>query len=496
MENRKDIGKAINEKLSALNQNPNEKVWQNIHYELQKKKKRRITFFYFWSKTMGLLLLGSMVAFYFYHQSDHLNLGSSKNSNGTIIVNDTNKNEIVNGSNDKKSEENHNQTIVNKYVTVGSKNEDENNINKKNTANDKNSIDNKNVTDNEHTAISENSISRKSNKSSAKLKGKVKSGKMASKLGKVIAKKFSKTKGKKAKKKSTKKEKILLTETNTTNKNSTVLKLSSLQNKNVNELNSEIMEKKKDSLNAKKEKKKELKNNLHTKDSVRKDSSKIYRKFDLDVSVSPTYYSNFTKNSTLDNRLNSNTKSGGIKWSYGIGLSYDLTEKISVRIGYSKTNLSFTTKNASINVANYDGIIYNASTSNQSIYSASNNAERMNITQEISYSEIPLEVSYKFYDKKIGLKGTVGFSYLYLNDNSVTIKTSNGFNQEIGKTNDLSKTALSINIGAGIDYKIFKNTKIFIEPMFNYQIKAFTKNNYKPYYLGIHTGIRYSFNTN
>jgi hypothetical protein len=120
----------------------------------------------------------------------------------------------------------------------------------------------------------------------------------------------------------------------------------------------------------------------------------------------------------------------------------------------------------------------------------------MDIIQKISYTEIPLEVKYQFLAKKIGLKSSFGFSYFMLDENKVSIRTLNGFSQDIGKTKNLSGTSVSVNLGMELDYPLFKNTKIFVEPMFNYQIKAFSDSNFKPYILGIHTGIRYSFNNN
>ena len=488
MENRKDIGKAFNKKLSALDKVPSEKIWGNIHEELEKKKKRRIGFFLFWSGAIGLFLLGTFGAYYLYNQNSDSKDFPHHNATDVTVVggqkNSSNKDNLTNENNHNLENEN----VVNAEKSINNENSNNNekaSINEKSTENIESA--NKNNSKTTKVAIGKSTLKtnlksiKKSN--SFKKKSVLISRNKNSKWSKKSNKKSKHKKGKSAKKGT------LL------NQNLDVLKgTNSAIADNSSQKTSTVTKKETDTTFAKKPKEKTKTINMFPKDSIQKDSALVFKKFDVDVFVSPTYYNYFSKKSSLDSRLDSITKTIEIKFSYGIGLSYDLTEKISVRIGYSKTNLSFTTKNASINVANYDGIIYNANTSNQSIYSASNNAERMNITQKISYSEIPLEVSYKFYDKKIGLKGTVGFSYLYLNDNSITIKTSNGFSQEIGKTNDLSKTALSINIGAGIDYKIFKNTKIFIEPMFNYQIKAFTKSNYKPYYIGIHTGIRYSFN--
>ncbi|MEO5775618.1 MAG: hypothetical protein ABIQ27_01855 [Flavobacterium sp.] len=505
MENRKDIGKAINDKLNSLDKMPREEVWTGINEELQKnKKKRRTAFFFFWGKTLGILLLGSMAAFYFYNQS---NLNSLKNSNETIIINDANKNDVVNGSNnandteatnDTNSDENSSETGTNKNSSVDGKN----------VTDDGNSLTNGNSAGKRNTADLENSSNNNSRKNAVNLKGKSNErvnsklkkknhSKITSKSGKSKSKKFLKAKTKKSKKKSAKKEKLLLTQTNVTKKDTTVLDLSSLQGKNTSDLLSEIKSKKKDSLIAKK--KKEPKINLEPKDSLSKDSAKVYHKFYVDVFVSPTLNGYFSNGSTLDSRLDSLPKKSEIKFSYGIGLTYDLSDKISVRIGFHKTNMSYVTKNAAIVVnagsaGNYNGISYNPNISNQTIYSESNGSQRMDITQKISYTEIPLEVKYKFLDKKIGLKSSFGFSYLYLNDNVVIIKTENGYSQEIGKTKDLSDTSLSVNLGLEMDYPLFKDMKIFVEPMFNYQIKAFSNSSFKPYVFGIHTGIRYCFN--
>lgn len=480
MENRKDIGKAFNEKLNVLDKAPSEKVWSNIHQELEKKKKRRIGFFFFWTGAMVLFLLGTFGTYCFFNQNSNSKDLPNHNANDVTVVgvqkNSSNTDNLTIGNN---------QNQVNENMAKDESSVNENNVNSTKDIESANKNNSKTIKIRTEKSILKPNLKSAKNSNSFKKKSSLISKNKISKWSKKSTKKSKHKKGK-----STKKGAF-------SNQNLDALKVTeSALVDNSSEKTADITKKETDTISAKKTKEKTKTINMFPKDSIQKDNALVYKKFDVDVFVSPTYYNYFSNKSSLDSRLDSIAKTTEIKFSYGIGLSYDLTGKIAIRIGYSKTNLSLTTKNASINVANYDGIIYNINTSNQSIYSASNNAEKMNITQKISYSEIPLEVSYKFYDKKIGLKGIVGFSYLYLNDNSITIKTSNGFSQEIGKTNDLSKVALSINIGAGIDYKIFKNTKIFVEPMFNYQIKSFTKSNYKPYYLGIHTGIRYSFNAN
>lgn len=475
MENRKDIGKAISNKLNSLEKTPTENVWNGISYELQKKKKRRMGFFFFWTKTIGLILVGAIAALYIYNQNVDFNTLSPKDSNEPIIVNDNNRETNTNNSNDRNAKnENINSNLNNRNIV-----EDENNIH---------TVGNKNNPKNS------NSAKGKSKKGSMKDPRNSHSVSKNSNSSKQKSDQFSNVKSKKPIKRV--KSKTVQENQNESNgeQNTTVLfDPTSLQNKSSADQTQEISLKKTDSLVAQKDKEKTKNINMYPEDKKKIDSAKKYRKFDIDAFVSPTIYGHFAKKSTLDRRLDGISKSSTITMSYGFGLTYEIGEKLSIRMGYSKIALESTTKNVAVNTQNYAGIKYNPTVTNQTIYDASNNAEKMDITQEISYTEIPLELRYKFMDKKIGLYAIAGFSYLILDKNSVSIKTNNGYSQQIGKMNNIMDTSASTNIGFGVDCQIFKNTKIFAEPMFNYQIMSFENSNPKPYFFEIHTGIRYTF---
>lgn len=492
MENKKDIGKAISDKLSSLDKTPKEQVWSGINYELQKEKKRRTGFFFFWGKAIGLLFIGAIAGLYIYHQNGAFTLDSLTNSKETINVNNNKRKTVTKSSDVENSKNESNENNINR----SNSNADENAIGSKNNINNKNNINEETIADKVNLANSKtkNALSKSSRKSV--------SNSISSKSGKNKLNYFSKNNSKKEDRKwanksmkKSKKGKVNLSsdKTNSIKKDTELIDVSSLQSKNSGDLTLELKTKKTDSI-AKKEKEKTITINMYPKDSIKNDSLKMYKKFYLDVFASPTMYGYFSKGSSLDRRLVSLTKKSEIKFSYGIGLTYDLTEKVSVRIGYSKVNISYVTKNAPVNTNNYNGISYNPNISNATIYGASNGSEKMDITQKIAYTEIPIEVKYKFLDKKIGLKSSFGFSYLYLKENKVSIKTDNDFSQDIGKTNDLSDTSFSINIGLEMDYQLFKNTKIFVEPVFNYQINAISNSDFKPFFFGIHTGIRYSLN--
>jgi len=177
------------------------------------------------------------------------------------------------------------------------------------------------------------------------------------------------------------------------------------------------------------------------------------------------------KNSSLDNRLNSNCKKSEISFNYGAYLCYYGSKNLSLRIGIEKNSSKIITQNAFVNTLNYSNIEYSNNYSNTEIYNQSNNSEYMNITQDISYIEIPLEAKYKFLDTKIGINAILGINYLLLDKNEVSVNTENGFNALIGKTSNLLSYSFGANIGFGFDYQISKNIKFNFEPMFKYQLK-------------------------
>lgn len=498
MENRKDIGTAFREKLNDLDKTPNDATWNAINAELQKKKKRRAFYISDWMKIAGIFLLGTIVSFFVFNGSLENNYFINPNHKEVVNESSDVKNNTTpeNGSHDSDTSnsilnKNTADSLLDTKTGIASQNKNESEVSTDKEMTESNVLENRKDNSFSQKKYKKNAVdySGTSNKSiySSEKNTRKKHKNSIAVRGKVNKKNHNQSISKNIKKRSKDKNTITFPDSPNTTTPPTELITAVTETKKEEELNSL----KKDSLTIPK---KEKTPEVVVLDENKKDSAATYKKFDIDVFVSPTYYGSFTKDSPLDSRLDSLSKKSEMKFSYGAGLTYDLSKKISFRIGYSKVNLSYVTQNAAINTANYSGIRYNSNISNATIYGASNGAEKMDITQNISYTEIPLEVKYKFLDKKIGLKSSLGFSYLLLNENKISIETENGFRQDIGETKNLAKTSLSVNLGLEIDYPLFKNTKIFAQPMLNYQIKAFANSNYTPYYFGIHTGIRYSFN--
>lgn len=479
MGNNKDIGIAINNKLQSLDKSPSDALWMAIEQDLNKKRKRRIAIFFFWTKIMGIMLLVISFGFYTYYNQNE-NKSSSKKLPNQSISNDTAKIKSIP------------QSLPNNTIVQSESNIVNNSINQKqHTEINPLKTDRNSILKNESHPFS-TSTKRININYSSKIASSIRTKR--SKKNNLFS---TKTKSSKSKLKTNTKpriniEKEILNNELTNSNPNNLAELSTAQ-LNIKSPNlKDTLATTKDTLKTTKEK--AITINMHPKDSVKRDSVKLFRKFNVDAFVAPTYYGYFSKTSGLDSKLDSISKTDRIQFSYGIGLSCELTDKISARIGYSRINVSSTFKNAALFTSNYTGIEYNPNISNATIASASNGASKMDIIQKISYTEIPLEIGYQFSKNKIGLSGLMGFSYLVVNENDISIKTNNGYSQYIGKTKGLSPISFSLNIGFECDYALFKNTKIYIKPLLNYQLKAFTDKNNNPFIFGLHTGILFTIN--
>jgi hypothetical protein len=116
------------------------------------------------------------------------------------------------------------------------------------------------------------------------------------------------------------------------------------------------------------------------------------------------------------------------------------------------------------------------------------------LRQNLSYIEMPLEMSYTLVDAKFGIELIGGMSTLFLNDNSISL-VANGMEMNVGKANNLNNIHFSSNIGFGLKYRFLNNFNANFQPMFKYQINSFSENSsgFKPYFIGLYSGISFSF---
>ena len=227
------------------------------------------------------------------------------------------------------------------------------------------------------------------------------------------------------------------------------------------------------------------------------------------------YYSSLSEGSSIDPSFADNSQSSDVNISYGIGVSYALSEKLKIRSGVNNVNLSYSTGGLelgdgpisaalqSINYNNSGNVVVAqdigtfAMQDSNGVFgeitpkSAGNEAF---INQNISYYEVPLELSYALVNKKFGIDVIGGVSTLFLGDNEVSV-TAGEFNETLGSANNLSGLSFATNVGLGMHYNLSKKFKFNVEPMFKYQLNPYTDSavDFQPFYVGVYTGLSFKF---
>lgn len=239
-------------------------------------------------------------------------------------------------------------------------------------------------------------------------------------------------------------------------------------------------------------------------------------KWSLEPSVAPVYFNGFGSGSPIHPEFSSNSKSGNVNLSYGVFVSYEVSKKLSVRsgvhkvdYGYDTNDVNFTSSFAATSNNSLSNIDYASNASNLIVVSTSNTKPSSNIQGEISgktpskngsmiqqfgYLEIPLELNYALLDKDFGISLVGGFSSLFLTNNAVLLE-ADGLNTEIGEANNINDVNFSSNIGFGLNYKFTPKIKFNIEPVFKYQLNTFSNSagDFKPFSIGIYSGFNFKF---
>ncbi len=241
------------------------------------------------------------------------------------------------------------------------------------------------------------------------------------------------------------------------------------------------------------------------------------KKLRVSTMAAPIYYDNFGTGTSIDSQFENNASSGEISISYGINLAYQISEKIKIRSGVSKVDLSYNTKNIAFTAAvnptelssiNYsEGNVPNFKIENRTVrqfsnLSASAEFNRASLAsptagylnQKLGFIEVPLEIEYVIIDKKIGLNIIGGGSTLFLNDNMISLNSTD-FSTNLGEANNLNNISFTTNLGVGLDYNISPQFQLNLEPIFKYQLNTFTQTtgNVNPYYFGVYSGFSFKF---
>jgi len=255
------------------------------------------------------------------------------------------------------------------------------------------------------------------------------------------------------------------------------------------------------------------------KDAIAKEEDKDAQNWEVTPNIGPVFYNSIGQGSSIDPAFADNSQSGETNFSYGVQVSYNLNDRLSIRSGLSNVKLGYTTGGVelatgpvaialrsidyggrSVVLTAFDsGTLANLPPSqgegdpfaNLNPKSTSGNAE---LVQNLSYYEVPMELKYALINNRFGVNVIGGFSTLFLGDNEVSVRDGE-FRDVLGEANNLNSVSFSTNVGVGFDYKISKKLKFNVEPMFKYQLNPYTDPSvdFKPYYIGIYSGLSFKF---
>jgi len=109
--------------------------------------------------------------------------------------------------------------------------------------------------------------------------------------------------------------------------------------------------------------------------------------------------------------------------------------------------------------------------------------------------EVPMIVKYSVYNEKIGINLISGLSTGLLVNNETIIQT-NSKKRNLGYTENIREVLHSTLLGVGFHLPLSNKLTIELEPTFKYGLYSINSSDefgYKPYSMGIYSGIQYRF---
>lgn len=261
-------------------------------------------------------------------------------------------------------------------------------------------------------------------------------------------------------------------------------------------------------------------------------NNKEQRKWMVGAAVSPVYsimqsdqtaeYSRNMANPESNDKLN---LGGGLsfeyktnkKWSFQSGVYYNKLEQSSSNSSSNKYSaqslvsgldnyfstpvnehngtLEMNTVAGVIRINNLPSSVQLEGSLDREMLSSTALVSNANFDQNFEYLEIPLFVKYQVLDAKVGVNLLSGLSTSILVGNNVYLQNNLG-REKVGTTNGMVDMNYSGILGLELSYALTSNLYLNIEPRFKYFFNSLNDDSslsYKPYTLGVYTGISYSF---
>ncbi len=167
-----------------------------------------------------------------------------------------------------------------------------------------------------------------------------------------------------------------------------------------------------------------------------------------------------------------------------------------------KPNLNNSMGNISLESTAQQELVKDVAISNAAIRLNSNDlaysptqVEAITVQQELEYLEIPFLLRYNLLNKSVGLSVSGGMSTNFLIGNNA-YRLENSSKNRIGETQDINEISYSAIFGFGFRAPILKSLDFNLEPRIKYFMNSVTdspESSYKPYSIGIYTGVSYHF---
>ncbi|WP_121666017.1 hypothetical protein [Mesonia aquimarina] len=514
MKDKKHIDRIFQEKFKDFEAKPNKKVWGNLKKELQEKKKKRPIAIPLWYKIGGAaaVLIGALLlsnALFFNPTKENNVVTSPQKSKESIKVESKEKTFTTS----EQEEFNHDNGVATESFSI--KNKAQKAIEEK-KQNKFSTPKNSSVA----TATSEKNNAQK-NKSlnSTAVKNNVSDKNNSEESIGIASAKSSKKSGDNFKNEAT----IAAASQENTSKNSSEKNsfnkiektTNSVENNSLtnDENNTSLAEVETEEIITKEEKPSLIEEAKKLEEEATKEEQKTSEekltKWAVKPNVSPIYYGSLSGGNTIDSQFNNNSSSGEVTMAYGVNFAYALSEKINIRSGVSRVNMSYNTNDivftSSVSAMNLQGLRKNSSSENIQVLSQAEvgSSELQGrgvpytsgtLNQQLGFVEIPLEIEYALLNERFNINVIGGASTLVLSDNSIAINSAGG-TTDLGKANNLNDLSFSTNLGLGLGYELNKSFDLSLEPTFKYQLNTFSgnTNGFKPYYFGVYTGLSFKF---
>jgi len=208
----------------------------------------------------------------------------------------------------------------------------------------------------------------------------------------------------------------------------------------------------------------------------------------ISTRLAPVFYENMSSGNAIGARSAAGKPAGEVSLSYGVNLAYQVSDRLKLRSGISKLDLSFSTPGVPMATVLSSGAYVEGS--DPALMARPVEGE---LKQQMDFIELPLELEYRLLDTRVGLNLIAGGSTLFLNSNNRSMDTGARTTQ-LGQAENMEKLNFSANLGLGLDYHLGTRVRLNLEPMFKYQLNSLSgETGIPPYYMAIYSGISFSF---